>query len=64
MAGAHADHGRRRVAGGRRSALLLALVLALLDDRVYDRVDIERIGLPLLSVVPRRSTSDDMVKLG
>jgi predicted nucleic acid-binding Zn-ribbon protein len=44
--------------------LLLALLLALLDDRVYDRVDIERIGLPLLSVVPRRSASDDMVKLG
>ena len=36
------------------SALLLALLLALLDDRIYDRVDIERIGLPLLSVVPRR----------
>ncbi len=37
-----------------------ALVLALLDERVYDRVDIERMGLPLLSVVPR----DGMVKLG
>ena len=44
--------------------LLLALVLALLDDRVYDRVDIERIGLPLLSVVPRGATSERMVKLG
>ena len=34
--------------------LLLALALALLDERVYDRVDIERLGLPLLSVVPRQ----------
>ncbi len=31
-----------------------ALVLALLDDRLYDRVDVERLELlPLLAVVPR-----------
>jgi len=36
-------------------ALLLAILMALLDDRIYDRVDIERLGVPLLSVVPRRA---------
>ncbi|HEY2744665.1 MAG TPA: hypothetical protein VGL86_08580 [Polyangia bacterium] len=39
---------------------LFALLLALLDERVYDRVDIERMGLPLLSVMPR----EGVVKLG
>jgi hypothetical protein len=39
----------------------------VLDDRVYDRVDVERLGVPLLSVVPRagaRDLDDPMVKLG
>jgi hypothetical protein len=27
--------------------------LALIDDHIYDRVDIERLGVPLLGVVPR-----------
>jgi protein tyrosine kinase modulator len=45
-------------------SLLLALGLALLDDRVYDRVDIERLGiLPLLGVVPRAG-NDKKVKRG
>ena len=35
-------------------ALLLGLTLALLDDRIYDRVDVESLQLaPLLGVVPR-----------
>ncbi|MSP62767.1 MAG: hypothetical protein EXR72_21035 [Myxococcales bacterium] len=35
-------------------ALALALGCALLDDRIYDRVDIERLEvMPLLAVVPR-----------
>jgi capsular polysaccharide biosynthesis protein len=34
--------------------LLLALLSALLDDRIYDRVDLERLELlPVLGVVPR-----------
>lgn len=34
-------------------ALALALFLAIVDDRLYDRVDVERLGLlPLLGVVP------------
>jgi hypothetical protein len=47
--------------------LLLALALALLDERVYDRVDIERLGMPLLSVVvraPKGSGGDKLVKVG
>jgi len=37
-------------------ALALALGLAIVDDRLYDRVDIERLGLlPLLGVVPGES---------
>ena len=39
---------------------LFALGLALVDDRIYDRDDIERLGmLPLLGVVPRHQKSDD-----
>jgi uncharacterized protein involved in exopolysaccharide biosynthesis len=35
-------------------AIAFAIVLALLDDRLYDRVDVEQLGvLPLLGVVPR-----------
>lgn len=35
-------------------SMLIALVRALLDDRLYDRIDIERLRLaPLLGVVPR-----------
>jgi uncharacterized protein involved in exopolysaccharide biosynthesis len=37
-------------------ALALAFGLALIDDRLYDRVDVERLGLvPLVGLVPRRS---------
>ncbi|MDB4966874.1 MAG: hypothetical protein JWN44_2563 [Myxococcales bacterium] len=44
-------------------ALALALMLALLDDRLYDRVDVERFGLlPLLGVVP--GVDDKKVKRG
>jgi uncharacterized protein involved in exopolysaccharide biosynthesis len=36
-------------------SLILAIVLALLDDRLYDRVDIERMELlPLIGIVPRQ----------
>jgi uncharacterized protein involved in exopolysaccharide biosynthesis len=46
-------------------AVLLALGLALVDDRIYDRDDIERLGmLPLLGVVPRPGKHDDEVKRG
>lgn len=47
-------------------AILLALGLALVDDRLYDRVDVERLALlPLLSVVPRNDgKSKKMVKSG
>jgi uncharacterized protein involved in exopolysaccharide biosynthesis len=39
-------------------ALALALGFALLDDRLYDRVDVERLELvPLLGVVPRGDKS-------
>jgi uncharacterized protein involved in exopolysaccharide biosynthesis len=35
-------------------SLMLAIALALVDDRLYDRVDIERLEmLPLIGVVPR-----------
>ena len=46
-------------------SLLLALGLALLDDRIYDREDIERMGmLPLIGVVPRPDPNADQVKHG
>jgi hypothetical protein len=49
-------------------ALLFAFTLALLDERVYDRVDVERLGLPLLSVMPRPEKPipdhSGMVKIG
>ncbi|MGZ3405603.1 MAG: hypothetical protein ACXVAN_04100 [Polyangia bacterium] len=49
-------------------ALLLAFALALLDERIYDRFDVERVGLPLLSVVPRPgkggSSRDELVNVG
>jgi polysaccharide biosynthesis transport protein len=46
-------------------ALFVMLALALLDDRIYDRHDIERLGmLPLIGVVPRHGTDDKKVKLG
>jgi uncharacterized protein involved in exopolysaccharide biosynthesis len=34
-------------------AVLLALGLALVDDRIYDRIDLEKLGLTPLAVVPR-----------
>lgn len=45
---------------------LLALGLALVDDRIYDRDDIERLGmLPLIGVVPREGSKEDKkVNLG
>ncbi|MGZ3442518.1 MAG: hypothetical protein ACXVDD_23515, partial [Polyangia bacterium] len=49
-------------------ALLLAFALALMDERIYDRFDVERVGLPLLSVVPRPgkggSSRDELVNVG
>ena len=37
-------------------SVLFALGLALVDDRIYDRDDIERLGMvPLIGVVPRAS---------
>ncbi|MCA1663411.1 MAG: hypothetical protein LC659_03935, partial [Myxococcales bacterium] len=46
-------------------ALLFALGLALVDDRIYDRDDIERLGmLPLIGLVPRPGKDDHKVKLG
>ena len=54
-----AKPGRSTIAGiglliSSMLALILAVVLALLDDRLYDRVDVERMELlPLLGVVPR-----------
>ncbi|MGZ3429720.1 MAG: GumC family protein [Polyangia bacterium] len=46
-------------------AMLLALGLALIDDRIYDRDDIERLAmLPLLGVVPRAGKEEKKVKLG
>lgn len=46
-------------------SMLLALGLALVDDRIYDRDDIERLGmLPLIGVVPRPGKGDKKVKLG
>lgn len=43
-------------------ALMLALGLALIDDRLYDRMDVEKLALlPLLGVVPKH---DDKVNLG
>lgn len=51
-------------------SMLLALGLAMLDDRLYDRVDVERLALlPLLSVVPRSADkkngrTDRLVKSG
>lgn len=44
---------------------LFALGLALVDDRIYDRDDIERLGLlPLIGVVPRAGKEDKKVNLG
>jgi len=45
---------------------LFALGLAIVDDRIYDRDDIERLGmLPLIGVVPREGSKEDKkVKLG
>jgi uncharacterized protein involved in exopolysaccharide biosynthesis len=52
------------LAGTMAIAMLFALGLALIDDRIYDRDDIERLGmLPLIGVVPR-STKSKKVKLG
>lgn len=50
--------GRRQVmaVGGAASlalALLLGVLLALVDDRVRERADIARLGVPVLAVVPR-----------
>jgi uncharacterized protein involved in exopolysaccharide biosynthesis len=53
-------------------SIMLALGLAMLDDRLYDRIDVERLAvLPLLSVVPRaldkngqKSKTTKMVKSG
>lgn len=59
--------GRTMIAGAGLAAaamlsLMLAFALALLDDRLYDRVDVEKLGvLPLLGVVPR---ADKKVKRG
>ena len=45
-------------------ALALMLALALLDDRIYDRVDVEKLELlPLLGVVPQ-AKREKKVKLG
>jgi hypothetical protein len=57
------------IAGSLLLALLLALGLALLDERIYDRTDVERLGMPLLSVVPRPGkggggSNDKLVKVG
>jgi hypothetical protein len=45
---------------------LFALGLAILDDRIYDRDDVEQLGmLPLLGVVPRPGSKEDKkVNLG
>ena len=44
---------------------LFALGLALVDDRIYDRDDIERLGmLPLIGVVPRPGKEDKKVSRG
>jgi len=52
------------LAGTMVIAVLFALGLALIDDRIYDRDDIERLGmLPLIGVVPR-PTKGKKVKLG
>jgi uncharacterized protein involved in exopolysaccharide biosynthesis len=54
-----AKPGRSTIAGiGMAIAIMLslalAIMLALVDDRLYDRVDIERLAmLPLIGVVPR-----------
>jgi uncharacterized protein involved in exopolysaccharide biosynthesis len=59
-----AKPGRSTIAGaGLAVALLLAIALAIglamIDDRLYDRVDVERFGLlPLVGVVPRPSKSE------
>jgi capsular polysaccharide biosynthesis protein len=43
------------LAGAILLAICVALALALLDDRLYDRVDVESLGaVPLLAVVPRK----------
>jgi len=61
----HPNKGRTQVvaAGVAASvalALLLALLLTVLDDHLYDRVDVERLGVaPLLGVVPRPSGETD-----
>jgi polysaccharide biosynthesis transport protein len=43
-------------------SLLLMIGLALIDDHIYDRVDVERVGAPLVGVVPR--ATGKAVKLG
>ncbi|HEX8952201.1 MAG TPA: hypothetical protein VF997_19525 [Polyangia bacterium] len=47
-------------------SLLFALGLAIVDDRIYDRDDVERLGmLPLIGVVPRQGSREDKkVSLG
>ncbi len=55
----HPNKGRTQVviAGVAASiglSILIALLLTLLDDRLYDRVDVDNLGIaPLLGVVPR-----------
>jgi protein tyrosine kinase modulator len=57
---------RQVLAAGVAASVLLSLLLmvglALIDDHIYDRVDIERLGVPLLGVVPR--SRGKAVKLG
>jgi capsular polysaccharide biosynthesis protein len=59
------DHNQVLAAGLVATAVLALLVmlgLALIDDHIYDRVDIERMGAPLVGVVPRATRK--AVKLG
>jgi uncharacterized protein involved in exopolysaccharide biosynthesis len=64
-----AKPGRTTIAAGGLAvtvvlSLLLALGLALIDDRIYDRLDVERLGvLPLIGVVPNEKR-EKKVKLG
>jgi len=65
-----AKPGRAIIAGaGLAASMMLAIVLALgcalLDDRLYDRVDIERLELaPLLGVVPKGEKTSSKKKRG
>jgi capsular polysaccharide biosynthesis protein len=44
-------------------ALGLALALAIFDDRIYDRTDIEQLGLgPLVAVVPRAARAREAAR--